>query len=188
MHRERCLTVHSRSSSHIQLLELDPMTQTWLRLRLYASPPIALLPGVLERVRWDRVLLLLIAPRWPGRVWFPDLISLLDRPPLELPVRRDGVVTISWTQLTVQLVQCWSSCKIGSLQGYPVHFKGLCGGHKCLPHSFGWNVNGERPPGISFPLWYFEAEALKRVPIFLDDLNKMSSFHQSPEILTKYKY
>ncbi len=49
--------------------------------------PNALLPGVLERVR--RVLLLLIAPRWPGRVGFPDIISLRDRPPLELPVRRD---------------------------------------------------------------------------------------------------
>ncbi len=54
-----------------------------------ASPPIALLPGVLERVRRDRVLLLLIAPRWPGRVWFPDIISLLNGPPLELPVRKD---------------------------------------------------------------------------------------------------
>ncbi len=37
-------------------------------------PPIALLPGVLERVRRDRVPLLLIAPRWPGRVWFPNLL------------------------------------------------------------------------------------------------------------------
>ncbi len=24
----------------------------------------------------------------------------------------------------------------------PVHFEGLYGGHKCLPHSFGWNVFG----------------------------------------------
>ncbi len=71
------------------LLGLDAMVQTWPRLRLYAFPPIALVPGVLERVRRDRVLLLLIAPRWPGRVWFPDIISLLEGPPLELPVRRD---------------------------------------------------------------------------------------------------
>ncbi len=28
-------------------------------------------------------------PRWPCRVWFPDIISLLDGPPLELPVRRE---------------------------------------------------------------------------------------------------
>ncbi len=64
------------------------MLWSWLRLRLYAFPPIALLPGVLERVRQDWVPLLLIAPQWPGRVWFPDLLSLLDRPPLELPIRR----------------------------------------------------------------------------------------------------
>ncbi len=43
---------------------------------------------VLKRVRRDRVPLLLIALRWPGRVWFPNLLSLLDGPPLELPVRR----------------------------------------------------------------------------------------------------
>ncbi len=30
-----------------------------------------------------------IAPWWPGRVWFPDIISLLDGPPPELPIRRD---------------------------------------------------------------------------------------------------
>ncbi len=40
--------------------------------------PIALLPGVLARVRWDKVSLLLVAPFWPGRVWFSDTISLLD--------------------------------------------------------------------------------------------------------------
>ncbi len=77
------------SLTHPAPLGLDAMTQMWPKLHLYAFPPIALLPGVLERVRRDRVPLLLIAPRWPGRVWFPNLFSLLDRPPLELPVRRD---------------------------------------------------------------------------------------------------
>jgi len=71
----------SRETSHCPLwfslthpapLGLDAMTQMWPRLHLYAFPPIALLPGVLERVRRDRVPLLLIAPRWPGRVWFPN--------------------------------------------------------------------------------------------------------------------
>ncbi len=76
---------HASSSSRMA------MVQTWPRLRLYAFPPIALLPGVLERVRRDRVLLLLIAPRWPSRVWFSDLISLLDGPHLELPIRRDSL-------------------------------------------------------------------------------------------------
>ncbi|KAL0169055.1 hypothetical protein M9458_037277, partial [Cirrhinus mrigala] len=50
-------------------LGLDAMVQTWPRLRLYAFPPIALLPGVLERVRRDEVSLLLVAPYCLGRVW-----------------------------------------------------------------------------------------------------------------------
>ncbi len=70
-------------------LGLDAMVQTWPRLRLYTFPPIALLPGVLTRVRRDGVRLLLVAPCWPGRVWFSDLISLLDDSPWEVPIRRD---------------------------------------------------------------------------------------------------
>ncbi len=74
---------------HPAPLGLDAMVQTWPRLCLYAFPPIALLPGVLARVRRDEVSLLLVAPFWPGRVWFSDLISLLDGSPWEIPVRRD---------------------------------------------------------------------------------------------------
>ncbi|KAI2657343.1 Transposon Ty3-G Gag-Pol polyprotein [Labeo rohita] len=47
---------------HPAPLGLDAMVQTWPRLRLYAFPPIALLPGVLERVRRDGVSLLRVAP------------------------------------------------------------------------------------------------------------------------------
>ncbi|KAI2654784.1 Casein kinase I isoform gamma-1 [Labeo rohita] len=62
-------------------LGLDAMVQTWPRLRLYTFSPIALLPGVLKRVRQDGVRLLVIAPYRPARVWFSDLISLLDGSP-----------------------------------------------------------------------------------------------------------
>ncbi len=41
-------------------------------------------PGVLARVRRNEVSLLLVAPFWPGRVWFSDLISLLDGSPWEM--------------------------------------------------------------------------------------------------------
>ena len=77
------------SLSHPAPLGLDAMVQAWLRSRLYAFPPIALLPGVRERVRRDGVSLLLVAPFWPARVWFADLVSLLDGSPLEIPIRRD---------------------------------------------------------------------------------------------------
>ncbi len=53
------------------------MVQTWPRLRLYTFPLITLLPGVLERVWKEGVGLLLIAPFWPTRVWFSDIMSFL---------------------------------------------------------------------------------------------------------------
>jgi hypothetical protein len=67
-------------------LGLDAMMQTWPRSRLYAFPPISLLQGVLERVRRDGALLLLLAPCWQARVWFSDRESLLDGSPLEIPL------------------------------------------------------------------------------------------------------
>ncbi len=33
--------------------------------------------------------LLLVAPYWPGRPWFVDLVSLLEDSPWEIPIRRD---------------------------------------------------------------------------------------------------
>ncbi|XP_060741844.1 uncharacterized protein LOC132856323 [Tachysurus vachellii] len=77
------------SLSHPAPLGLDALVWTWPSLRLYAFPPVALLPQVLARVRHDQVNLLLVAPRWPSRVWFTDLVSLLNGTPWEVPVRRD---------------------------------------------------------------------------------------------------
>ncbi|XP_051740767.1 uncharacterized protein LOC127507586 [Ctenopharyngodon idella] len=77
------------SLTHPAPLGLDAMVQAWPRLRLYAFPPIALLPGVLERVRRDGVRLILIAPFWPTRIWFSDLVSLLESSPMEIPIRQD---------------------------------------------------------------------------------------------------
>ncbi len=88
----------SRETSHCPLwfslthpapLGLDAMVQMWPRLRLYAFPPIALLPGFLERLRQDEVCLLLVAPYWPGRTWFADLVGLLEDSPWEISTLRD---------------------------------------------------------------------------------------------------
>ncbi len=75
------------SLMHPAPLGLDAMVWMWPRLRLYAFPPIALFPGVLERVRKEGVSLLLIAPFWPTRVWFSDIMSLLVGQPWQIPLR-----------------------------------------------------------------------------------------------------
>ncbi len=88
-HRRGGTIVHPRLELWKLCLGLDTMVQTLQRLRLNAFPPIALLPEVLVRVRWDGVHLLLVTPFWPGRVWFLDLITLLNGSPWDIPVRGD---------------------------------------------------------------------------------------------------
>lgn len=53
------------------------------------SPQIPLLPGVLDRVSQEGVCLLLVAPCWPGRPWFVDLVALLEDSPWEILFRLD---------------------------------------------------------------------------------------------------
>ncbi|KAI2656067.1 Transposon Ty3-G Gag-Pol polyprotein [Labeo rohita] len=72
--QENAQCPHWFSLTHSAPLGMDAMVQTWPRLRLYAFPLIALLPGVLERVCQDGDRLLLVAQYWPARAWFSDLI------------------------------------------------------------------------------------------------------------------
>ena len=65
----------------------DAMLQSWDSLQAYAFPPFAMIGQVLAKVRASRSLeLTLIAPFWPQRPWFPELLIL---PPLPLPSRWD---------------------------------------------------------------------------------------------------
>ncbi len=116
------------SLTHPTPLGLDAMTQTWPRLRLYAFPPIALLPGVLERVRGDRVPLLLIAPRggqaeYGSQIYYPFSMGFLWSSRQEGPSVPSGGLDISPPSRTMETV----------------------------------GLASERLPGISFPQWYAEA-------------------------------
>ncbi len=117
-------------------------------------PPIALLPGVLERVHREGVRLLLVAPYWPGRLWFVDLVALLEDSLWEIPVQRDLLSQAGGTS-----VQCWNFFKIVLPQGYPPPLCSLCGCYCCLPCSSGRAVFGEEPASKTFPQGYPEAEA-----------------------------
>ena len=65
----------------------DAILQSWDSLQAYAFPPFAMIGQVLAKVRASRSLeLTLIAPFWPQRPWFPELLIL---PPLPLSSRWD---------------------------------------------------------------------------------------------------
>ncbi len=68
----------------------DALAHSWPRaLRKYAFPPVSLLAQTLCKLREDEEQVLLVAPHWPTRTWFPELISLATAPPWRIPLRKD---------------------------------------------------------------------------------------------------
>ena len=64
----------------------DVFLHPWDDLDLYAFPPFPLVGRVIARVRESsRVAMTLVAPLWPEKEWFADLLLLLTQPPLALP-------------------------------------------------------------------------------------------------------
>ena len=68
----------------------DAFLYNWDHQDLYAFPPFPLIRQVLNKLRMaHQTNLILIAPFWPQREWFPDLIQASVDSPRRLPHRRD---------------------------------------------------------------------------------------------------
>ncbi len=76
-------------------LKGDALTSHWPAARLYAFPPINILPLVLCKIREEGASVILIAPNWTDQPWFPDLIELLVAPPWPIPIRKDLLSQVS---------------------------------------------------------------------------------------------
>ena len=64
----------------------DAFRHPWNNLDVYAFPPFNLVERVVARVReTPNLSMTLIAPLWPEKSWFADLLLLLTQPPLTLP-------------------------------------------------------------------------------------------------------
>ena len=64
----------------------DAFRHPWNDLDLYAFPLFALVGRVIAHVQESsRVAMTLVAPLWPEKEWFADLLLLLTQPPLALP-------------------------------------------------------------------------------------------------------
>ena len=83
---------------------VDAFLQPWDNLQAYAFPPIAIIKRVLLKLRASHNYdLTLIAPFWPQREWFPDLLELLSDIPIELPKRRDLLQQTHFNRFHVNL-------------------------------------------------------------------------------------
>ena len=70
-----------------QALFEDAFRHSWNHLDVYSFPPFGLVDRVVARVReTPNLSMTLIAPLWPEKAWFADLLLLLTQPPLTLPI------------------------------------------------------------------------------------------------------
>lgn len=67
----------------------DALSQAWPACLLYAFPPVALLPQVLQRIRETKCAIILVAPFWHNQPWLPDLWQLKTSAPWPVPLRKD---------------------------------------------------------------------------------------------------
>ena len=71
-------------------LGTDALLQNWNGWQAYAFPPWSPIPAVLKKLRSSSgVLLTIIAPYWPPRPWFPELLELVVDGPVPVPLSRD---------------------------------------------------------------------------------------------------
>ena len=64
---------------------VDSLQLNWDMMFGYAFPPISLIPLVLDKVRKHNCVVILVAPRWPRRSWYPQILDLLVEIPVALP-------------------------------------------------------------------------------------------------------
>ena len=67
-------------------LSIDALTMDWNCIHAYVFPPFHLIPAVINKIRLSQCKIVLIAPLWPDRPRFPELLGLLVSPPVSLPV------------------------------------------------------------------------------------------------------
>ena len=69
-----------------QAAGIDALSQSWSRIIGYAFPPPGMLQLVLNKIQSsDHCQVLLVVPRWTRRSWFPQLLTLLNDVPRQLP-------------------------------------------------------------------------------------------------------
>ncbi len=105
-------------------LGTDTLARSWPRaLCKYAFSPVSLLAQTLCKVREDEEQVLLVAPFWPTRIWFPELILLATAPPWHIPLRKDllsqALGTIGTRVQTCGTSMCGSWTGRGRLEWSP---------------------------------------------------------------------
>lgn len=74
---------------HPEALALDALTISWENMFAFVFPPLCLVPKVLRHMSQFKCQIILIAPLWPRRNWYTELLQFLIDSPLKLPESPD---------------------------------------------------------------------------------------------------
>ena len=106
----RCSLYFSPYHNH-NAMGPDALLRNWNGWQAYAFPPWSLLPAGLKNLRSSSgVLLTIVAPYWPQRQWFPDLLDLVVDGPVALPQFRDFLHQPHFHWFSSGSLQAVSSC------------------------------------------------------------------------------
>ncbi|PIK52323.1 reverse transcriptase [Apostichopus japonicus] len=130
---------------------------SWEGMEAYAFPPLCLIQKVLLKLNLARTRLLLFAPYWPRRPWFPILLDLLAGIPRSLP---DSPHLVSLGRARVSLPHLWSL----NLTAWPL--SGLDSERapflQTLP-PWQHRPDGQAPSTLTIPNWH---DSSNGVPIY----------------------
>lgn len=67
---------------------VDAFSFLWTEIFYYAFPPFSLLGRMVQKIRRDQSMCVVIAPIWSTQSWYTDLLQILIDNPIILPTRR----------------------------------------------------------------------------------------------------
>ncbi|KAA6376951.1 MAG: hypothetical protein EZS28_027521, partial [Streblomastix strix] len=56
-------------------IAIDALNQRWKIEHPRIHPHIPLLPAVLKKIREEQIDAMIIAPQWPGQIWYTELVN-----------------------------------------------------------------------------------------------------------------
>ncbi|KAA6375674.1 MAG: putative Transposon Tf2-6 polyprotein [Streblomastix strix] len=56
-------------------IAIDALNQTCMKELPWIHPPIPLIPAVLKKIREEQIEAMIIAPQWPGQIWYLELVN-----------------------------------------------------------------------------------------------------------------
>ncbi|MGH0128413.1 UNVERIFIED_CONTAM: hypothetical protein FKN15_058307 [Acipenser sinensis] len=140
-------------------LGVDALAHKWTQL--YAFPSISLLLAFLEHVRLEKATVLLVAPRWPRRIWFSTLCQLLQGQPWEILLRLDRLSQAKGTGNQAgslkEKMATNQRCRIGRRQGFNAKEK---------MKLYGIEIKPPFKPAVGRPedTFHFDPEFTSRTP------------------------